>query len=251
MADILLIQLGQLSDTVIATGVVKKLTSEGHRIHCVADATACDLLGYCRNVHVESIEGAMLKSYDTAINLSPLVTCTEMIDKADAETKLGYGKTGVSLSFYNKGAELHYRHRYVGIPTRSSLLQLAFGLAGMTWQGEGYYVGYFPRNRTKKSAIGVAVRDHLLRDYVKDNIKVEKSTLLAVPFKQNVLKQLDEINRCKNIVTDDAGILHLSLAMRKNVEYIVRKKPPYHIEMFNSGNIHVFDSAQLKDLSTL
>lgn len=249
MSEVLIIQLGQLTDAVVSTSIVKKLLTDGHRIHCVADPITRDLIGYCKNVRVESPEEATIESYDMAINLSPLVTCTEMIDKVDAATKLGYGRQGESLSFYNKGAELHYKHRYIGIPTPANLFQLTFGLAGMTWHGEGYHIGYFPRNRSKKGSIGIVIRDQLLRDYVKKNVNCDKTRISVVPFRQSVLKQIDEINRCKNIVTDEVGILHLALALRKNVELIVRKKPPFEIEMFNCGNIHVFDSTQLKEIA--
>jgi hypothetical protein len=251
MSDVLLIHLGQLSDAIVSTSIVKKLVADGARVHCVGDQQFCNLLAYCKNVRAEvldTVRSSGLAKYDTAINLSPLPTCTGIIDEVRADTKLGYGKTGDALSFYNKGAELHYRHRFVGVPTTSNLFQLTFSLAGMTWRGEGYQIGYFPRNRTKKSAIGVAIRDQILRNYVCDNIKLDRSRILVVPFRHNVLKQIDEVNRCKNIVTDDAGITHLSLALRKNVEYIVRKKPSFGIEMFRSGHVHVFDSAALKEV---
>lgn len=247
MIDVLLVQLGHTTDTIVATSLIKKLTAEGKSVHVVTDRPTSELLSYYKGVHAETLDGLHLDQYKTAINLSPLVTCTEMIDSVVAEEKFGYGKVGDSLSFYNKGAELHYRHRYVGIPTKSNLFQLTYGLAGLKWHGEGYHIAYFPRNRAKKSLTGIAIRDRLLRDYVSANIKLEKTRISDVPFRLSLLKQIDEINRCKHIVTDDHAIMHIALALRKKVELIVRRPPPFAVEMFGSGNLHVFDSSVLKE----
>jgi hypothetical protein len=249
MKQALVLQVGQLSDSMLITGIVRKL-AEDHEVHCVVDHTTAELLRYNKNVATSGVDAPTLKdSYDIAINFSPQVTCTEIMELANADVKFGYGKLDDNLSFFNQGAELHYKYRYIGAPTRTNLLQLTYNLAGMKWQGEGYYLAYFPRNRAKKSLTGLVIRDQLLRTYIRENIKLAKSRIHVVPFKRDVLKQVDEINRCKNLVTDDYGILHLGLALRKNVEMIVKRKPTFGVEFFGSGNLHVFDMAALKEMA--
>jgi hypothetical protein len=179
MREILLIQHGHLSDTLVATSLIRKLSTL-HRVHVITDDVGCDLLAYFQNVRAETLESLKPKKFDVAINLSPQVRCTELIDTIEADEKLGFGKTGESLSFYNKGAELFYRHRYVGVPTKSTLFQLTFAAAGETWAGEGYCIPYFPRNRTKKNSTGLAVRDKVLREYLNNNIQTNRNKVQTV-----------------------------------------------------------------------
>jgi hypothetical protein len=121
---------------------------------------------------------------------------------------------------------------------------LVFGLAQKTWQGEGYWLQYFPRNKTRKSLAGVAIRDDRMRRYLYGNLKVDRTRLWQIPFKHNPLKQIDEANRCKSIITDDFTIFNMGLALRKNVEYLIKKLPAYKLELFGSGNIHLFNTPQ-------
>lgn len=249
MKSALVIQIGQLSDTILLTGVIKKLIEDGNSIHCVVDRQSGEIFRYIKNTIIDSIDAPNLqKEYTTAINLSPQITCTSIMEKVSAENKFGYGVENGNLSFFNYGAEVHYKHKYMGEQTKSNLFQLIFNLAGYTWQGEGYHLPYFPRNKTKKYLTGLVIRDQLLRSYIRDNIKLSQSKTYTVPFKRDILKQIDEMNRCKNIVTDDFGIMHLGLALRKGVEMIVKRKPSFEIEMFGSGNMHIFDHAVLKDM---
>ncbi len=69
--------------------------------------------------------------------------------------------------------------------------------------------------------------------------------LWDIPFKSNIIKQLDEINRCSHIITDDETCVHAALSLRKHVEYVVSKKPRYTTEMFGCVNIHIFDSTSI------
>lgn len=235
MSDALLLVRSTV-DALIATSLVRRLNKEGYRVHCMSDTNIVELFRFsdCRSDTL----GQPRCGYDVAINLSPSISAADIMDKVKAKDKLGFGRNRENILFYNDGADLLYRARVIGIPTDANLFQLIFGVAKLAWQGEGYEVGYFPRNKTKKCP-GVAIRDTRIRKYVNENLKAKR--IWQVPFKQNVLKQLDEINRCNSIVTDDETVMHASLALRKEVEFLLRRNPTYRQEMFKSGNYHVIE----------
>lgn len=125
-----------------------------------------------------------------------------------------------------------------------TVFQSFFSFFGLTWAGEGYDLQYFPRNRQKKNSLGVIIRNQWLKDYIVQNVVLKDTKIWDIPFKVNVLKQLDEINRCSHIITDDETCVHMALALRKYVEYVVTTEPSYVTEMFGSGNTHIFDYAK-------
>ena len=48
------------------------------------------------------------------------------------------------------------------------------------------------------------------REYITNELKLEQSRLWNVPYRKNIYKQFDEVNRCTNIVTDDLFIMNIS-----------------------------------------
>lgn len=248
MPDVLLLHLNELSEAIVATSLIKRLARDGNTVYCVSDAAAEPLFQFSGGRVIQPISVPVM-SFDIAINLSPTFVCSELIRKADAKNKLGFGLSHGQIEFYNDGAKRYYDTRYHGKKTKSNLFQLLYALADLTWQGEGYALGYFPRNRTRKSLTGLATKDARLRDFLTANLKLEDSRIWHIPFKKNVLKHIDETNRCKQIVTDDALTLHAALALRKNVEYIIPRELPYKVEMFGSGTIHVVDPKTIKNFT--
>lgn len=246
MKDVLLITNQEYANLFIIASIIKRLASDGCRIHCLADSNSASLLRFQDKCTVEDINNGTKVKYNCAINFSPTKYACEIIENVNAKSKLGYKYTDNIVDFYNEGADIHYRAKYIGIPTDANLLQLVFGLADLTWQGEGYTLQYFPRNRAKKSMIGIAVKDLYTRRFINSNLKINK--LWQIPFKCNMIKQIDEINRCKSIITDSEVVLYSSLALRKQVEYIATRPVPYKIEFFGSGNIHLFDKIESYDV---
>jgi len=59
-----------------------------------------------------------------------------------------------------------------------------------------------------------------------------------IPYKKNIFKRMDEINRCKKIITDDFLTLHLSLYLRKYVYFLQTLPSNTKIELFKNGEIH-------------
>lgn len=219
-------------DAVVASSLIKRLKKDNHDVCCMTDESLLSFFNFC---NCESVKFAKTeKQYDKVINLSPTAICTDIIEDIKSDEKLGYGKQDGKLRFFNNGADYHYRTRVIGVPSNLNLFQLLFGIASMPWRGEGYNIRYFPKVKTKYR-VGIAIRNYLIRGYVKSNLICEK--LQRIPFKYNILKQIDEINRCKTIITDDETIVHLSLALRKQVEFLAGRIS-YKFESFNSGNLH-------------
>lgn len=240
MAKILLLHLNDVSDAMIVTSLIKRLVKDNNVVHCITNDSNETLFEYSGAINV-TISYAQKEKYDTAINLSPSYICANIFSQISATKKLGYGLVDENIEFLNEGAKRHYETLHLGKETKSNLFQLTFSVADLVWQGEGYGVSYFPRNKTRKSLTGLATKDSRLRNFLINNLNLECSKIWQVPFKKNVFKQIDETNRCKQIVTDENVIFHISLALRKNVELIIPKEPNYKVELFGSGNVHIYD----------
>jgi hypothetical protein len=240
MAKVLLLHLNDVSDAMIVTSLIKRLVRDNNVVHCITNDSNELLFEYSGATNVTA-DDAKKETYDTAINLSPSYLCANIFNKISANKKLGYGLSDEEIEFFNEGAKRHYETIHLGKETKSNLFQLTFSVANLVWQGEGYGISYFPRNKTRKGLTGLATKDSRLRNFLINNLKLEYSKIWQIPFKKNVLKQIDETNRCKQIVTDENVIFHISLALRKNVELIISREPPYKVELFGSGNLHIYD----------
>jgi hypothetical protein len=150
----------------------------------------------------------------------------------------------VDLKVSNEKTQ-EYRNVRAGKASSNNLFQLFFSIFGIRWGGQGYDLHYFPRNRQKRNSVGIAVRSRWLKDYITNNIIMKDLRIWDIPLKANIVKQLDEVNRCSHIITDDENCVHVALALRKHVEFVVTTKPPYVTEMFGSGNLHIFDYVKL------
>ena len=121
---------------------------------------------------------------------------------------------------------------------KMSNLQLYFILAGMTWEGEGYDIGYFPKTRSRRNRIGMSAANANLRNYVLDNLEIDDKKIWYIPYKKNIFRKMDEINRCEKIITDDLLTFHLSLALRKYVYYLKTYPHTLRLETFGNSNIY-------------
>lgn len=116
-----------------------------------------------------------------------------------------------------------------------SILQLYFILAGLKWKGEGYDLGYYPKTKKKKNRIGISVANANVRNYVLDNLEIDNKKIWYVPYKKNVFKKMDEINKCDKIITDDLISFHLAMSLRKYVYYLETFPLSMRLEMFHNG----------------
>jgi hypothetical protein len=118
-----------------------------------------------------------------------------------------------------------------------NIFQLYFILSGLKWSGEGYDIRYKPKNKVKANKIGVSVANANIRNYILDNLEVDNKKIWYIPYKKNIFKRMDEINRCKKIITDDLITFHLAMSMRKYVYYLETFPLSTKLEMFNNGEI--------------
>ncbi len=118
-----------------------------------------------------------------------------------------------------------------------NIFQLYFILSGLTWKGEGYNLAYYPKTKVKSNRIGVSVANANIRNYVLDNLEVDDKKIWYIPYKKNIFKKMDEINKCKKIITDDLVTFHLSMFLRKYVYYLETFPLSTKLELFNHGEI--------------
>ena len=234
--EILLINLGTQSECFISTSVIKGLRKAFDDIHiyCVVRNTETQsIFKYNRNIKktyvVKSIpKEFMKKRFDKVINLHPDFTVEKYYDPNGLE-KIGFN--------FDESSEKIRQFLYNYKKTNKNIFQLYYKLSGLKWRGEGYDFSYFPKARTKGYTTGIAVVNANLRSYVIDKLKLDLSKVWNIPYKKNIYKKLDEINRCPSIVTDDFFTLNLALYLRKNVYFLETANINMQIELFGSGKI--------------
>jgi len=177
-------------------------------------------------------------SFDLVVNLSPTIESSNFMAELDSKIKLGFIESSGNISYLNKDAEEYYAIMYNRLPTEKNIFQVIYKIAGLTWRGEGYDLTYYPKNRTNKRRTGIAVSHEDLRHFIKKNLTLSMSEICSVPIRKNIFKKMDEINRCMNIITDDLFILHASIALRKNVEFLDTTGLSTKIEFFGKGNYY-------------
>jgi hypothetical protein len=185
----------------------------------------------------------------TVADLSPnkdTLTCDLLIDYGGSDKAVAlsliYEPTTYRglLSREQSVADQHaFRGLYLKSEVPRNLFQLLFGVAGLKWKGEGYYFRYYPRAKQTNDSIGIAVRDQRVRSYLYQRLKKDESRLWQLPFKINVLKQFDEVNKAASVVTDDPFVMHVALCLRKHVELLIYDPPTIKPEFFGNGCLHL------------
>ena len=241
----LVIQNGTTSDAMLTNSLLTRMVRDGDAVHCITSQNAGEIFSLIKGVKVSFLpEIDISEQYDMAVNLYPEPRSGMIMNRVHAHVKRGYGFDGEHIVFLDKSSDLHYRITRFGIYSNSSLFQLVYGMAGLTWKGEGYNLQYTPRNRQRKSLTGLCIKDLDLRNFILQHLLVKE--MRTIPIRQSVAKQIDEINRCKNLVTDDEGCMHVGLSLKKHVEYVSKRPTSYGLEMFKNGNIHVFNPEALR-----
>lgn len=239
MITILVLQYGEPWLNIASTSLIKAL-------HKIYDNLSLDWAtsqnSYCLFQHNPRIRdvmagyGPFYNHYDIVINLTPTKEACSVMNNIKANKKIGFGETSGNIVYLNEEAEEGLKVLKYDYISERNILQILFRIAGLRWKGEGYDLTYYPKNKMKKNKTGIAIRDDDLRQYVKNNLNLKNSDIWHVPLKKNLLKRIDEINRCKRIVTDDLFTVHVSIAMRKHVEFIDKKRLNINMEFFGNGN---------------
>ncbi len=193
------------------------------------------------NSKIEPVSGYIHKTddvFDFVLNVTPTIEACNFSSEIKSSCKLGFIEKIGNIAFANKEAEEYFDIMHNGVTTERHMLQVLYRVAGLTWKGEGYDLVYYPKNKTKRNRTGIAISHDALRHFVKNNLKLEMSELYSVPMKKDIFKRMDEINRCMNIITDDLFVLHASIALRKDVEFLDTKGLTTRIEFFGNGNYY-------------
>lgn len=196
------------------------------------------LLRYDRDI--ETVNGYTTDNmiFDIVINLSPTLEASNLCQNLEANNKYGFIDRNSHVCAIDKSAQDYYESVFANKTTKKCILQLIYRVANLKWHGEGYKLNYYPKNKTCRSDTGIVVEDDVLREYVKSNLKLSLSRMKCLSLRSNLHKKIDEINKCTNIVTDDLFILHASICLRKNVQFLDKKGLGYNIEFFGKGNHH-------------
>lgn len=224
---ILIIHLGNQCECFISTSVIKGILKI-----CSADIFVLtknlSIFKHNKNIKqvylFDDIDVLLNKNFDILINLHP----DFKDERINAYKKIGfnYSDDNIFDVLYGNGK------------TKSNIFQMYYRLCGLTWKGEGYDFNYYPKNRMKEEKTGVSVSNVKLRNFVVDKLKLEESRLWNIPFKFNIFKQLDEINRCKRIITDDFYILNLATFLRKDIFFLQTINYNFKIETFGCAKIY-------------
>ena len=229
---ILIFHLGPIAEVIIASSLNKglmQLYSSPDVEWVVDNQNAKEILSTTENVkHVYLVKDFCLKyfgdSFDILVNLSEPDSRTDIVR---AKKKMGFG--------FNDRSKKYHGVLFGDNKIDMNLFQIYYRLAGMTWHGQGYDLCYRPKMRSKKKRTGLAIANANLRNFIKDNLDLEMSNLWIVPYKKNLFKRMDEINRCRSVITDDWITLNLALYLQKNINFLQTFPTNFNIELFGKG----------------
>jgi hypothetical protein len=123
--------------------------------------------------------------------------------------------------------------------SKQNIFQVFFMMAGLSWKGDGYGFRYFPRVKEKRRIPGIAIGNDSVREYVKGNLEVVENKLWHIPIKQDPMKQFDEVNKVGSVITDNPFVMHVGVALRKHVEFLIYEPPNMRSEFFGKGVCHL------------
>ena len=234
--EIVIIHLGNMSQLIPATSVIKGIKKQQINTNItwvVEKKELCYFNNYNKDVKrtitiKQFVEEK--KEYNLLINLYPYFP-----DDLDISPIIR-NATGFYFHSYFDKFEKVFSGDSIDFP-KMNLFQLYFILSGMIWKGEGYDIRYYPKTKTKSNKVGVSVANANVRNYILDNLEIDSKKIWYVPYKKNIFKRMDEINKCKKIITDDLITFHLSMSMRKYVYYLDTFTLSTKLELFNRGEI--------------
>ena len=233
---ILITNFGTVSDNVASTSILKRLKRRMEKTDitwCVKTKDDKNIFKYNKSINkIISLKELINldETFDLLINLNPFLP-HKICNKTKIVNTLGFG--------FNEEVD-SFESIVNGMMPRDDMnvFQMYYALAGMTWKGEGYDIGYNPRSRSKKNRAGIAVANANLRNYLTDELELDSMRLWHIPYKKNIFKKMDEINKCAKIITDDILTLHLALALRKYVYFLKTSPTNTKIEFFGKGEFY-------------
>jgi len=239
--DILICHFGNAWEALVVSSLLCGLPREfgEANIYWATSLDNAPLFLYNKKVQKVYLDGEPIDHhFNLTINLTPSMQPAQYVAAVNSDVKLGFIENDGAIISTGQDAETSYRIMAGDQNTDRNMFQVMFRIAGLKWKGEGYDLAYFPKTKTKKRKTGVAIADPELRTFVKDNLSLGLSEIWHIPIKRNLLKRIDEINRCKNIVTDDLFTLHAAIALRKHVEFLDVVGISSAVEFFGNGKYY-------------
>jgi hypothetical protein len=174
------------------------------------------------NIEAEMDFSLLSKIYkpDLCICTSNSKLATHFASQTKAEKHLGFlnGPVDRSAVLFEKVVSGKTR-------TNKHLLDLYYQLAGLSWDGEGFGIGYYPR-----------VKQSDLCGFYLCGTGTPPEGCERFGLPHDVLRALDVINKYENIYTDDEFVAFAGIALRKNVTFRTRRLP-YKIQFFGKGSL--------------
>lgn len=171
------------------------------------------------------------KEYDLMINLFP----SFIFDKDDIKCSF---KNAMGFYFDHTIEDLKDILIDEKISSDMNVYQVYYRILGAKWRGEGCDISYYPRSKQKKNRIGVSVANSNLRNYILDNLELDNSRIWYIPYRKNIFKRMDEINKCSKIITDDLLTLYLATILRKYVYFLETFPLSMKLEFFGMGETY-------------
>lgn len=234
--EIAIIHLGNISQLIPATSVIngiKKQDVDTNITWVVSKKEFCYFNKYNNDIFKTISLDQFVnekKEFDLLINLYPYFP-----EEVKINSIIRHATGFCFHSYFDKFKKIFSENKET---YDMNIFQLYFILCGLVWKGEGCDIRYYPKNKTKFNKIGVSVANANIRHYVLDNLEVDKKKIWYIPYKKNIFKRMDEINRCKKIITDDLITFHLAMFMRKYVYYLETFPLSTKLELFNNGEIY-------------
>lgn len=229
MGNVLIANFGTLCQNVISTCLLQSIRKEfpNSNLYWICKHKQMDsLLEKHPLCKVISPTAASLKKYEYIFNLHP--------DFLPMTVFPGIEGRGFS---YTPEIEDLKEVSCGESPSKTTGFQFFYKIAGMKWRGEGYSLSYKPDTKPNATRAGLAISNANLRNYVIDNLDLKSMRIWHVPYKRNIVKRIDEINRCKEIVTDDMLTCHLAISLRKYVHFLKVFPLDMKIEFFGNGKV--------------
>jgi hypothetical protein len=233
MKNILFVNLGNVNDCLISTSLIKELKREDNNITVlVKDKTTALPFRYNKKIDKILLIDKLPNDFSN-IKFSTLYNFHPDFNKntlnINCENSLGFNFSPDSFIFEKM---LYYNQR-----TNKNIFQIYYNLVGHVWKGQGFDYCYYPKSKSKKNKVGIAIFDTKLRDYVMSGLNLGDLKLWYIPYKKNLFRQTDEINKCQYIITDDILSLNIALALRKETFFLQTNDFNYKIEMFGKGKV--------------
>lgn len=222
---ILILHTGQIKETILLSSIFEGLNKKykDPQIICIVKEETLNFYKFYKKYKINFINTIdMLSDEIVKNNFDLFIDLTSNINFHPFSQAIAE-----NISFENK----------INLENKENLyyLKSLFFECGMKWRGEGYFNGYIPKTKSKNNRIGLAVANKNLINYILDNMLFDKMRKWIIPFKQNIFKKTDEINRCGTIVTDDLLTLRIAISLKKYCYYLDQFNNNKKIEFFGKG----------------